>query len=120
MREVLSGANRLTGTVQSVQGVLMANNQRPFLGDSLDDWVAGQCIYLRHDGLLDLLLETLLPYVIGGGRTLFLYPAVAIGRIEWDHANGDCSISDIRSITVDVHGEQFILNLASPHSSFES
>jgi hypothetical protein len=111
VREVLSGVNRLTGTVQTVEGVLMENTKRPFLGDSPDDWVTGQCLHLRHDGLFDLLLETLFPNIIGGGRTLFLYPATAVGRIEWDNTNGVCSISDLRSITVNVHGEQYVLNL---------
>ncbi len=111
VHEVLADAKRLAGTVQTVEGVLMENTKQPFLGDSPDDWASGKCVHLKHDGLFDLLLETLFPNIIGGGRTLFLYPAVVVGQVEWNPTDGVCSLSGLRSIRVDVHGEQFVLNL---------
>lgn len=110
-KEILLNVERLAGTVQSVECMLMENTKHPFLGDSTRDWASGQCLHLLHDGLFDLLVEKLFPNIIGGGDTLFFYPATAIGQIEWDPINRVCSISNLLSITVDIYGEQYVLKL---------
>jgi hypothetical protein len=111
VKEILLDVDRLAGTVQSIEGMLMENTRHPFLGDSTRDWASGQCLHLLHDGIFDLLVEKLFPNIIGGGDTLFFYPATATGLVEWDPINRVCSISKLRSITVDIHGEQYVLKL---------
>lgn len=109
--KVLSGIDELIGTVQTVQGVLMENNKSPFLGNSTSDWLSGQCLHLHHEEIFNILFESLFPHVIGGGDSLFYYPTTVVGRIDRNPSTGIYSISELKSIIVDIDDKQISINL---------
>lgn len=111
IESVLNSATLPIGEVVTLEGVLMENARRPYIGRSTSDWEGGRCICLVHDGLFDRLLDLLFPNIIGGGNSLFLYPATAVGLLGRDPADGSLALTELQSVRVDVSGEQFMLSL---------
>jgi hypothetical protein len=112
LREVLEDFDRLLGTDQVVEGILMEAARSPYIGFSATDWGSTNCIHLPDDGLFDLLLDTIFPHTIGGGKTKFKYPAVALGRLVLNEDTRAREMRGLRWIRINIHAEEFTLSLS--------
>ena len=99
------------GELLTVEAKLMTRGVCPFLGLRSTDWDNNRCLHLTDQGLFERLLDIIFPHNIVGSDTLFLYPAIVVGRLRRDSATGTLSLSELESLSVEVGSEMLTLPL---------